>query len=300
MIRLQDLTKKKYLLPGNAACPGCPLNMGLRYVGMAFEDKTVLVVPAGCTSVIQGLMPKTGINMPLLNIAFAASPAAAAGLATALALRGKDAIVVSWAGDGGSADIGFASLSGAAERNDNIIHIVADNEAYMNTGIQRSSLTPFGAWTTTTVKGKQEQKKDLPLIMWAHKVPYIATASVGYPIDFIEKLKKAQQIKGFKYIHLHAPCPVGWRFDPGMTVEVAKLAVQTGMWILFEAENGKIRISPTSRPYANKKNRTPLEEYLKLQGRFEKVTPEMIKKMYEEIDNNWRILLELEEITSKI
>jgi pyruvate ferredoxin oxidoreductase beta subunit len=161
----------------------------------------------------------------------------------------------------------------------------------MNTGIQRSSLTPYGAWTTTTWTGKKEGKKELPLIMIAHKAPYVATASVAYPTDFIEKLRKAASIKGFKYIHLHAPCPVGWRFDPKYTVKVAKLAVETGMWILFEAVNGKVTISPFSRPYMNKKRRKPLKEYLELQERFRTVKEENIGKLEEMIDDAWRTLM---------
>lgn len=296
VLRIQDLPKTRYIIPGNAACPGCPLNIGLRYVGMALGKDVVLVVPAGCTSVIQGLMPKLGINMPILNVVFAAAPAVASGLATALSLRGKKAVVISWAGDGGTGDIGFATLSGAAERNENIIHICVDNEAYMNTGIQRSSLTPYGAWTTTTVKGKKEFKKEVPLLMLMHKVPYVATASVAYPLDFIEKLRKASSIKGFKYIHLHAPCPVGWRFDPSKTIEVAKLAVQSGMWILFEAKHGKFRISQISQPYKNKKNRKPIKQYLMIQGRFKHLTNEDIKLIEEYVDNMWEFYIKLESL----
>ncbi len=297
VINIKKLPRKKFVLPGNAACPGCPESMGLRYVGMALGEKAILVIPAGCTSVIQGLAPGSGLGFPIVNVPFASSDAVAAGLAAAKEVVGEDAVIVVWAGDGGTADIGFATLSGAAERGDNVIHICADNEAYMNTGIQRSSLTPFGAWTTTTWTGKRERKKDVPLIMLMHRIPYVATASIAYPTDFIEKLRKAASIKGFKYIHLHAPCPVGWRFDPAKTVTVAKLAVQTGMWILFEAENGRIRLSPPSKPYADKSRRRPLEEYLKLQGRFKGITEEGIRALEKMADENWEILLKLIEAT---
>ncbi|MEM4435023.1 MAG: 3-methyl-2-oxobutanoate dehydrogenase subunit beta, partial [Sulfolobales archaeon] len=267
-LTIRDLPKEKYVLPGNAACPGCPEAMGLRYVGMALGSKAILVIPAGCTSIIQGLMPGSGLSFPIVNVAFSSADAVASGVAVAKELIAEESVVVVWAGDGATADIGFATLSGAAERNDNIIHICVDNEAYMNTGIQRSSLTPLGAWTTTTWRGKTEPKKNMPLIMISHGVPYVATASVAYPMDFIEKLRKAASIKGFKYIHLHAPCPVGWRFDPSETVEIARLAIETGMWVLMEAENGKIRISPPSKPYIDKNRRKPLKEYLERQGRF--------------------------------
>lgn len=292
-INIKDLPKEKFVLPGDAACPGCPENMGLRFVGMALGNKAILVIPAGCTSIIQGLAPGSGLRFPILNVPFASSDSVAAGLSSAKKILGEDAVVVVWAGDGGTADIGFATLSGAAERNDDLIHICVDNEAYMNTGIQRSSQTPLGAWTTTTWLGKRERKKDLPLIMLMHKIPYVATASVAYPLDFIEKLRRASSIKGFKYIHLHAPCPVGWRFDPAYTVAVAKLAVETGMWILFEAEGGKVSISPPSKPYADKNRRKPIKEYLAMQGRFRNVTEELLTELEKQVDDNWSTLLKL-------
>lgn len=292
-ISIKDLPKEKYVLPGNAACPGCPENIGLKSVGMALGDKAILVIPAGCTSIIQGLAPGSGLKFPILNVPFASSDSVAAGLSSAKEILGEDTTVVVWAGDGGTADIGFATLSGAAERNDNIIHICVDNEAYMNTGIQRSSQTPLGAWTTTTWSGKKERKKDLPLIMLMHRIPYVATASVAYPIDFIEKLRKASTIRGFKYIHLHAPCPVGWRFDPSLTVSMARLAVETGMWILFEAEGGKVNISPPSKPYVDKNRRKPIKEYLAMQGRFRNVTEEIIRELEKQVEDNWSLLLKL-------
>ena len=292
-VSIKDLPKEKFVLPGDAACPGCPENMGLRFVGMALGNRAVLVIPAGCTSVIQGLAPGSGLKFPILNVPFASSDSVAAGLSSAKKVLGEDAVVVVWAGDGGTADIGFATLSGAAERNDDVIHICVDNEAYMNTGIQRSSQTPLGAWTTTTWSGKKERKKDLPLIMLMHRVPYVATASVAYPIDFIEKLRKASTIRGFKYIHLHAPCPVGWRFDPAYTVAVARLAVETGMWILFEAENGRVSISPPSKPYADKSRRKPVREYLSMQGRFRNLTEEVLRELEKQADENWSLLLKL-------
>ncbi len=298
MISIRELPDKKYLLPGEPACPGCPEALGLRALGMALGDKAVIVVPAGCSTIIQGIYPRNSLNLPVVNIVFAAAGATASGLSAAYEVLGKDAVVVVWAGDGATADIGFAALSGAAERNDNIIYICIDNEAYMNTGIQRSSLTPRGAWTTTTWTGKREHKKDLPLIMISHRVPYVATASVGYIMDFIEKVRKASKIKGFKYIHLHAPCPVGWRFDASKTIDVAKLAVETGMWILFEYHNGVFRISPPSRPYADKSKRKPVKEYLNIQGRFRGITNEDIKEIEKWIDETWKWYLLLEKHTS--
>jgi len=295
-VKLRDFPRTHFNMPGNAACPGCPETMGLRYVKMALGDKAVLVIPAGCSSVIQGISPKSGINFPILNIVFAAAASAAAGMKAGFEMLGRDDVqVVVWAGDGGTADIGLQAMSGAAERGDDIIYICVDNEAYMNTGIQRSGATPYGAWTTTTWTGKKEHKKNVPFIMIAHDVPYVATASVGYPQDFIEKLRKAATIKGFKYIHLHAPCPVGWRFDPGLTPEIAQLAVKTGMWPLFEYHNGKLKISSFSRLYRVKEKRVPLKEYLKLQGRFRHLKDSDVKILEEYIDRLWAWLDLLEK-----
>ena len=228
-ITVKDLPVEEYLLAGNASCPGCPASLGLRMLGKALGGKLILVVPACCSTIIQGAFPKTAANFPVLNIAFAASAATASGVAAGLEVKGeKDVHVVVWAGDGGTADIGIQALSGAAERGDNIIYICYDNEAYMNTGIQRSGATPYGAWTTTTWTGKKEFKKDVPMIMAAHNLPYIATACVAYPLDFIAKVRKAAKYRGTKYIHLLAPCPPGWRFPSEKTVEVGRLAVLTG------------------------------------------------------------------------
>ncbi len=291
-VRIKDLMKiKPYVLPGNASCPGCPEALGLKYVGMALGDRAILVIPASCSSIIQGLAPKCAFVFPLLNVPFASADSVASGLAAAKEVLNEDAIIVVWAGDGATADIGFGGLSGAAERNDNVIHICVDNEAYMNTGIQRSSLTPYGAWTTTTWKGKREGKKELPLIMLMHKIPYVATASIAYPVDFIQKLRRAASIKGFKYIHLHAPCPVGWRFSPSETVLMGRLAVETGMWILFEAINGKVKISPPSLPYKDKSKRKDVKEYLRKQGRFRTLTDEDIKVIERIIDEAWETIL---------
>ena len=297
-VNIKRIPKKKFLMPGNAACPGCPETMGMRYLKMALGDNFVMVIPAGCSSVIQGIAPRSGIYAPILNIVFAAGASAAAGMKAGFESIGrKDVEVVVWAGDGGTGDIGFQALSGAAERDDDILYICVDNEAYMNTGIQRSSLTPYGAWTTTTWTGKREHKKNIPLIMIAHGVKYVATASVGYPTDFIAKVKKASQIRGFKYIHLLAPCPVGWRFDPALTGEIGQLAVKTGLFPLYEYENGKFQLSPLARRYKDPSKRVPVVEYLKLQGRYKHLInkPEEIKKIEEYIESIWYMIDVLEK-----
>jgi pyruvate ferredoxin oxidoreductase beta subunit len=297
VVNVRKIPDRPYVMPGNAACPGCPETMGMRYVKMALGDNVVFVIPAGCSSVIQGIAPKNGISVPVLNIVFAAAASAASGLKAAFEEQGKDVHVVAWAGDGGTGDIGFQALSGAAERDEDIIYICVDNEAYMNTGIQRSSLTPYGAWTTTTWTGKKEHKKNIPMILISHGVKYVATASVGYPTDFIEKLQRAAKIRGFRYIHLLAPCPIGWRFDPALTAKVAQLAVQTGLFPLYEYINGVFRLSPIGKRYKDPKKRVPIIEYLKLQGRYKHLLnkPEEIKKIEEYINNTWFLIEALEK-----
>lgn len=288
MVTVRDLPLEEYWLPGNASCPGCPASLGLRMLTKALGNKFILVVPACCSTIIQGPYPKTAANFPILNIAFAASAAAAAGVAGALEFQGKSDIpVVVWAGDGGTADIGIQALSGVAERGDNIIYICYDNEAYMNTGIQRSGATPYGAWTTTTWTGKKEFKKDVPMIMAAHNIPYVATACVSYPIDFIQKIQKASKMKGTKYIHLLAPCPPGWRFPSSKTIEVGRLAVQTGTWVLFEIEYGVFKLTGPSRALIDKSKRKPIREYLKLQDRFARMSDEDVEKLQKFIDSQW-------------
>ncbi|MCI2414772.1 MAG: 3-methyl-2-oxobutanoate dehydrogenase subunit beta [Candidatus Aramenus sp.] len=282
-------------LRGNAACPGCPIPKELDALLEVTGKKTVLVVPASCTSVIlgdtQGGQPAT---IPVIHSAFAAAPAIASGVASSLRMRGEeDATVVVWAGDGGTGDIGFASLSGAAERNENILYVCYDNEAYMNTGIQRSGLTPYGAWTTTTPSGKREFKKPLPLIIAEHRVPYVATASIAYLNDYQSKVRKAKGKKGFRYIHLLSPCPPGWRFDAGLTVEIAKLAVETGIWPLYEIENGEFRLTSASKVLVDKSKRKPVEAYLRYQGRFSKMTPEEVKALQDYVDKMWEELREM-------
>ncbi|AKA75115.1 3-methyl-2-oxobutanoate dehydrogenase subunit beta [Saccharolobus solfataricus] len=273
---------------GNAACPGCPIPKELDVALEVLGNKTVLVVPASCTTIIMGDTNGMPSTVPVVHSAFGAAAAIGSGIVRSLRMRGdNDAIVAVWAGDGSTGDIGFAAVSGAAERNEDILYICYDNEAYMNTGIQRSGLTPKGAWTTTTPEGKREVKKPLPFIIAEHKVPYVATASIAYIYDYEAKMRKAKQIRGFRYIHLLSPCPPGWRFDSKLTIDIAKLAVETGVWPLFEIENGEFKLTSVSKTLVEKKNRKPVAEYLKLQGRFKQLTEEQIKGIQEEIDEMW-------------
>jgi pyruvate ferredoxin oxidoreductase beta subunit len=288
MVTIKGLPKEEYLLKGHAACAGCGPSISLRLLFKALGNKVILVVPACCTTVIQGPYPYTSVNVPLQNILFESTAAAASGIVAALHQRKlEDITVVGWAGDGGTVDIGIQALSGAAERETNFIYICYDNEAYGNTGMQRSGATPYGAWTTTTPSGKRERKKDMALIMAAHKIPYVATACPSYPLDFINKLRKAKEIKGTKYIHILAPCPTGWRYDANKTVEIGRLAVLTGLWALFEIEYGCFKLNSPSDRLLDKSKRKPVKEYLTLQGRFRNLKEEDIERIQKWVDEDW-------------
>ncbi len=288
MVTLKELPREEYILPGNASCAGCSTTLSIRLAVKALGKRTIFVVPACCTSVIQGLFPLTSLNIPVLNVAFASAGAAASGVVSGLkAQEIEDITVVSWAGDGGTVDIGIQALSGAAERGTNFIYVCYDNEAYGNTGMQRSGSTPFGAWTTTTPTGKKEQKKNMPLIMAAHKIPYIATLSPSYPTDFVEKFQKAKAIRGTKYLHILVPCPPGWRTDPAISVELGRLAVQTGVWALFEIEQGIFSLSAPSSPLLEKSRRKTAQLYLEKQGRFRHLTEQEMSQIQLNVDEDW-------------
>jgi len=288
MVTIRELPKEEYLLKGHAACAGCGPAVSLRLLFKALGNKIILVVPACCTTVIQGPYPYTSSAVPLQNILFESTGAAASGIVAALRQRKQeDVTVVGWAGDGGTVDIGIQALSGAAERGTNFIYICYDNEAYGNTGMQRSGATPYGAWTTTTPTGKRERKKDMPLIMAAHRIPYVATACTSYPLDFVNKLRKAKEIKGTKYIHLLAPCPTGWRYDTSKTIEIGRLAVQTGLWVLYEIENGKFKLNPPSDRLIDKSKRKSVKEYFASQGRFRSLSEEDVQRIQKWVDEDW-------------
>ncbi|MEM1537105.1 MAG: pyruvate synthase subunit PorB [Candidatus Bathyarchaeia archaeon] len=288
MVTIKEFPKEEYLLKGHAACAGCGPSIALRLLFKALGNKVIMVVPACCTTVIQGPYPYTSFAVPLQNMLFEATGATCSGIVAALKIRGlEDITVVGWAGDGGTVDIGIQALSGAAERETNFIYICYDNEAYGNTGLQRSGATPYGAWTTTTPTGKRERKKNMPLIMAAHKIPYVATACPSYPVDFVNKLRKAREIRGTKYIHVLTPCPTGWRYDTSKTVEIGRLAVQTGIWALYEIENGRFRLNSPSDRLIDKSKRKPVREYLAMQDRFRHLTEADIEKIQQWVDEDW-------------
>jgi pyruvate ferredoxin oxidoreductase beta subunit len=291
---IKDFPVEECVLQGSAACPGCPATMALRIVFKALGKDMVMVVPACCTSVIESLYPNTSFNIPVMNIAFEAAAAGASGVEAALRVQGKkDTTVLAWAGDGGTYDIGIQALSGAIERGTNFIYICYNNQIYSNTGIQRSGATPYAAWTTTTVGGKNEFRKEMGDIIRAHHVPYAAQTCISYPDDLYNKVKKAKKIKGPKFIEILAPCPPGWRFSMDRTVEMGRMAVETGAWALYEFENEIMTFNGRSKLILEKKiKRKPVEEWIKYQGRFShlfKPTKDVkkIKVIENHIDQVW-------------
>ncbi len=280
--------KEEYLLEGNSACAGCVSELALRWALKALGPKTVVVAPASCTNVYIGLWPAASPAVPFINMAFAAGAAAADGIVAGYKALGKEGItVMTWAGDGGTVDIGIQSLSGAIERGTDFIYVCYDNEIYANTGSQRSGSTPLAALTSTTPFGKRENKKDIAKIIAAHEIPYAGVVNGADPQDVFDTFQKIKNIKGPRFVHLFSPCPPGWRYDPADTIEIGRLGVKSGMWILWEQENGVFSLKKPSRKYLEKKNRIPVEKYLKSQGRFNLASPEEIKKIQDWVDQNW-------------
>ena len=259
-----EIPKDEYVSGGNVGCPGCGAVLGMRRVLKIMGKRTIVVMPACCWGIIAGPFPSTSLKVPLLHTPFEAGAACAAGVRQALNRQEKEEITVMvWAGDGGTFDIGLQALSSTAERNEDFIYVCYDNEAYMNTGIQRSSATPEGAWTTTTPQGEGIFKKDIFEIVRAHRPAYVATAVVTHARDFRIKFEKAKSIKGFRFIHLLSACPVGWRIPADESVNVVRLAVESGIFPLKETDsNGKVNL--TYYP----ERLIPVAEYLRSQGRF--------------------------------
>lgn len=283
-----NLTEEEFVHPGNRACSGCGLSIVYRMGLKALGKNTILVVPPSCLTVLQGLYPVASTKLPCVNVTFASTGAAATGVRAAMKALGKDDVnVVAWAGDGGTSDIGIQALSGACERGEEIIYICYDNEAYMNTGVQRSGTTPQGVLTTTTpIKGKLQVKKDVPAIIAAHGIPYVATASAAFPLDLYDKVKKATTISGPKYIHVHTPCPPGWGFESRFTIKVGKLAVETGLFDLYEIENGAFRLTGPSERLLGKERR-PVTDYFATQSRFKSLDAEAVRKIQQQVDAKW-------------
>jgi pyruvate/2-oxoacid:ferredoxin oxidoreductase beta subunit len=287
---------EELMTSGHLACQGCGATLAMRFVLKALGQNTVYTIPACCWSVIDGPFPYSSLKVPIFHTAFETAASMASGLKAGLKIRGKDdANVIAWAGDGGTADIGIQALSGAAERNDDIFYICYDNEAYMNTGVQRSSSTPWGAATTTTPPPhhKKRPKKNVVDIMVAHKIPYVATANIGYPEDLIKKVEKGKNIRGTKYLQIYAPCPAGWRSDPSETIEICKLAMNTRYWPLFEVENGEYTLSRNIRKFV------PIEDYLATQGRFRHLSETEVKEIQEFVEERWDEVCRLSDVENK-
>lgn len=305
----KDIVQKPDLLmPGHRGCAGCAPATAIRLVMKATRGPTIVTNATGCMEVISSLYPYTAWAVPWIHTAFENAAANASGIeAAAKILKKKGRIkhehidVIAIAGDGGTYDIGFQALSGAVERGHDFLFVLYDNEAYMNTGIQRSGGTPLGAATTTSpagsvLPGKLEHKKPIADIMVAHEIPYVATASVYYWRDLIAKARKGLEVEGPAFLHIFAPCPRGWRSDPSKSIELSKLAVETCIFPLWEAVNGEYRLSPPSKAIAlAPQKKKPVKEYLQLQGRFRHLFTPKFEKIIDEIqritDLRWQKLL---------
>lgn len=275
---------------GHKACGGCGGALAVRGALKVLGRRSVAVVPADCMSAVAFNYPQLCFANNAIISTFAGTASMMTGIEAGLrALGKKDFQVVGFAGDGGTGDIGIQALSGAIERNDNVLYICYDNEAYMNTGIQKSTLTPFGARTTTTpvgskVQGNRSFKKNMFEIVAAHGITYAATASVGYLPDFLNKVEKASKIQGTKYIHVIAPCPTGWGIKTEDCIEVAKEVVDCGLWYLAEFENGEFKLNKRPKEF------TSIESYIKRQGRFKHMTDEDIENVVKARDQKWNFI----------
>jgi pyruvate ferredoxin oxidoreductase beta subunit/2-oxoisovalerate ferredoxin oxidoreductase beta subunit len=281
------IPEEDLLTSGHLACPGCGAPLAMRLVLKVLGPNTIVVLPACCWSIIAGPYPQSSLGVPLYHTAFETGAALASGIRAALDVRGdRDTTVLAWAGDGGTFDIGIQALSGAAERNEDILYCCYDNEAYMNTGVQRSSSTPWGAWTTTTPAGHPEShpKKDMLAILAAHRIPYAASASVAYPVDLMEKVTKAKSIKGTRFLHILSPCPPGWKCADEDAIHLARAAVRTRIFPLMEVEDGERWRFTVDHPG------DPVEPYLRKQGRFRHLTDAQIAQIQSDLDRRWEML----------
>jgi pyruvate/2-oxoacid:ferredoxin oxidoreductase beta subunit len=271
---------------GISTCAGCSLELAARHIMAVLGPSTVIVIPPGCAALLSGYGNDTALRIPGIQGNLENSAAYAAGIRAGFEVQGREDIcVLALAGDGATVDIGIQALSGVFERGDRVLYVCYDNEAYMNTGIQGSGSTPMGATTTTTPSGKDRPRKDMLAIAAAHDIPYLASASVGYVKDLRRKVQKARGIKGPSYIHLHAPCPTGWSYDPALTIEVARAAVQTGVWPLYEIVDGHTRVT------VDVPNPKPVQEYLRLQGRFGHLGKSDIQQSQAQVTDHLRLLL---------
>ncbi len=275
---------------GHAACPGCGPALAMRLLLKGLGPRTLVSIPACCWTVIATPYPTTALKVAVLDNAIESTGASISGLRAAADALGLDKVnIVGFAGDGGTADIGLQALSGMLERRTDAIYVMYDNEAYMNTGIQRSGATPWGAWTTTTpvagdLRGKPEPKKDVMGIVLAHRPAYAATLNPAFPEDFNQKVEKARDIVGPRFFHIFTPCPPGWKFDSAQTIALGRLATDTGVFPLYEVVEGRLRITRKTGQLK------PVAEYLSVQGRFRHLTPDDVTLIQAQVRSDWERL----------
>lgn len=280
---------------GHSACAGCGSAIAMRTIVNTLGSDIVVVNATSCMEIVSSKYPQSAWRVPYIHSIFENGPAIAAGVARALKAQGNNHTrVVYIGGDGGTIDIGMTALSGALERNEDCIFICYINDCYANTGVQRSGATPHFAATTTSpagkkIHGKQEPRKHIGLIAAAHNIQYVAAASIGNLPDLKRKLLKAKEVRGASFIFIHAPGPLEWRFDPSLTIRIARLAIETGVAHIYEMERGSMTINIEP-------NFTPIEEFLKLQGRFKHLTPEEIAQIQKEVKMDWAALKVMEKI----
>jgi len=289
---------KEFLAEGHNFCTGCGESLAIRMALKALGENVIMANATGCAEVCTTPMPYTSWRIPWMHTLFENVGAVISGVEAGLKISVKkgrlperDIKCVAMGGDGATSDIGIQALSGAFERGHDFLYICLDNEAYMNTGIQRSSATPYGASTTTAPAGKLSigqvtRKKNMPAIAAAHSIPYVATASPSYRLDLMKKVKKGAEIKGPAYVHILAPCPTGWRHGGDATIEIGQLAVQTGIFPLYEIENGRYTLN------ADPPKLRPIKEYLKLQGRYRHLTDAEIERIQDMVNADYALLKE--------
>jgi pyruvate ferredoxin oxidoreductase beta subunit len=294
----RQVTKEEYFTAGHRACVGCGEALAVRLACKAIGNNVIIANATGCMEVVSTQFPYTAWRVPWIHTLFENTAAVASGIEASLKVlkrkgRGpkSEVNVVAMGGDGGTSDIGLQSLSGALERGHDFLYICFDNEAYMNTGIQRSSATPFGASTTTSPAGKKSigqvtWKKNMPAIAAAHGIPYVATACPSYPFDLLDKVAKGVTVRGPAYVHILSVCPTGWRCAPDLSIRIGRLAVETGVFPLYEIENGKYKVNVSPA------NLKPVQDYFKGQGRFGHLSEETIKEIQERVTREYSELLQ--------
>jgi pyruvate ferredoxin oxidoreductase beta subunit len=292
------VTKKERFNPGHRACIGCGEALAVRLVCKALGDNVIVANATGCMEIVSSQLPYTSWSVPWIHTLFENTAAVASGIQAGLKAMNRkgsrslpDVKIIAIAGDGGTSDIGLQALSGALERGHNFLYICFANAAYMNTGIQRSSSTPYGATTTTSPAGKVSigqfsWKKDMPAIAVAHNISYVATACPSYPVDLMTKVEKAVDVNGPAYLHVLSVCPTGWRCPTDLTIRMGRLAVETGMFPLYEVENGKYKLS------VDLSELRPVTDYTKLQGRFRHLSEEILDEIQQKLKAEYARLKE--------